>query len=154
MSIRSKLQQSKTPTVVFVTTSHADRIKQELAAAGISKMGLRSFGSRYLPQIIHQDEHIGGVVYGRQTSDTALLVATTQRILFLDKKPLFVDENEVSYDVVSGISFSHAGFGSTLTLHTRIEDYTLHTLNQKAARNFMEFVENQTQVRSQRRDLF
>jgi flavorubredoxin len=140
--------------VVFVTTDHAGRVRQELIAAGISKTGLRSFGSRYLPQIVHQDEHIGGVVYGRQTNDSALLIATNQRILFLDKKPLFVDENEVSYDVVSGISFSHAGFGSTVTLHTRIEDFTLHTLNQKAARIFMEYVESQTQIHKQRRDLF
>lgn len=154
MYLHPKPNQAQFQPKGIPASDHVLRVKNELTAAGISRIGMRSFASRYLPLIIHENEHIGGVVYGRQTSDTAMLIATDHRILFLDKKPLFVDEDEVTYDVVSGISFSHAGFGSTITLHTRIKDFSLRTLNQRAARIFMEYVEGKTQIRSQRKDYF
>ncbi len=121
--------------------SHKERIKRELRALGVTKHALRRGGGRYLPSMIHPDEHIGGVVYGRRDSSFVVLVATDRRIIFLDKQPLFINEDEITYFVVSGVSYSHAGIGSTITLHTRIKDYPIRTLNQKCATGFMRYVE-------------
>jgi hypothetical protein len=97
--------------------------------------------SEYLPAIIHPDEEIGGVVYGHHPEGFAMLVATDRRIIFLDKKPMFEVEDEVTYDVVSGVSIGHAGFGSTVVLHTRIKDYPIRTYNLKCAYGFVEYIE-------------
>ncbi len=124
------------------TISHYDRVTQELRDLGVSKVALKRMESRYLPNIIHSDEHLGGVVYGHHEDGYAMLVATDRRIIFLDKKPLFVNEDEITYNVVSGISYGHAGFGTTVKLHTRIKDYTIRTYNKKCAESFVEYIES------------
>jgi hypothetical protein len=91
---------------------------------------------------MHTDEHLGGVVYGKYTDGFALLAATDRRILFLDVKLMFVHEDEISYDVVSGISFGHVGVLSTVTLHTKVRDYQIRTYNQRCAEGFIAYIES------------
>jgi hypothetical protein len=122
--------------------SHSARIKRELSALGVTKYGLLKQESRYLPNLIHPSEQLGGVVYGRHEDGSVMLVATDRRVIYVDKKPLFVNEDEITYDVVSGVSFSHVGVGSTVTLHTRIKDYRIRTLNQKCAKRFIAYIES------------
>lgn len=121
---------------------HGERIREELQAAGLSKQALSSMECRYLPHIIHGDEHIGGAIYGWQAGNLAILVATNRRIIFLDKKPLFINKEEVSYFVVSGVTANHSLVGSELILHTRIKDYILHTFNKKSVQHFVDFIES------------
>jgi len=122
--------------------THKQRVAQELRAAGVSSLTMYRMESRYMPTIIHAKEHIMGVVYGQGSEGFAMLVATDRRVVYLDKKPLFMKEDEVTYDVVSGMSFSSAGVGSTVTLHTRVKDYTLRTFNKKSAAIFVAYIES------------
>ncbi len=122
--------------------SHSERIKNELTALGVTKYGLLKMESRYLPHIIHKDEHIGGVVYGRNEEGSVMLVATDRRVIYLDKKPMFVNEDELTYDVVSGVNFSRAGVGSVVILHTKVKNYSMRTLNQTCAEGFVEYIES------------
>lgn len=121
--------------------SHAQRIKDELRGVGASFVDLLMPETRSLPFIIHTDEYIRGAVYGRTKDGVGILVATDRRIIFLDKKMLFMKFDEITYEVVSGISMGFSGLFGTLTLHTRIGDYTLKTLNQKCATKFAEYIE-------------
>ncbi len=121
--------------------NHRRRIIQELKDLGMTRVGLLHGASRYLPSIVHADEHIGGLVYGQNLDGFVILVATDRRIIYLDKKPLFVNEDEVTYDVVSGINYSHAGWGSTVVLHTRVKDFKIRTFNERCANNFSEYIE-------------
>ena len=70
-----------------------------------------------------------------------LLAATDRRIIYLNKKPLFIDQDDITYDVVFGMSFGQAGLGSTFSLHTLIRVYKVRTFNRKAAQNFVQFIE-------------
>lgn len=121
--------------------NHADRVKMELRQLGVTKWGLMTSESQYLPKIIHQNEKLGAVIYGRHSDGFAMLVATDRRVIFLDKKPFFVNEDEITYDVISGVRFTHAGMGNTVTLHTRIKDYAIKTLNEQCAERFVEYIE-------------
>ena len=133
---------SRAPLPVIVNPiSHRDRVMQDLRNLGVTKLGLARMESRYLPHIIHPDEIIGGVVYGHSQDGFVMLIATETRVIFLDKKPLYVNQDEITYYVISGISISHAGVGSTVTLHTRIKDYKIRTYNYKCANNFVEYIE-------------
>jgi hypothetical protein len=120
---------------------HQQRVTQELKALGVTKLGLATSESHYLPHIIHPDEHLGGVVYGRHHDGFVMLIATDRRIIFLDNKPLYVNQDEINYYVVSGVSYKKAGVASTVTLHTRVKEYAIQTFNQKCAEGFVEYIE-------------
>lgn len=122
--------------------SHKDRIRKELVAAGVSTYGLQKSESRYLPQVIHEDEHIGGVVYGRYENGGAMLIATDKRVIFLDKKPLFTTNEEVPYNVVSGFKIGRTGLVNSISLHTRVKDFHLRYVNLLCATNFKEYLES------------
>ena len=123
---------------------HAQRVQQELVAAGVSPYGLRKSVSRYVAKVLHNDEHIGGVVYGRYENGSGKLVATDKRVLFLDKKQFFTADEEVSYAVVSGIKISRSGIITSLTLHTRVKDFSLRYVNQACALGFKKYVESRS----------
>lgn len=126
----------------LATQLHAFRIKGILTDLGMSRFALASEEAHYLPKIVYADEQIGGVVYGLHQDGFALMAATDRRVIFLDKKPLFDTVDEIRYEVISGVSFGHAGIGSTITLHTKIKDYKMRTFNQKTAIGFVKFIES------------
>lgn len=121
---------------------HRLRIKQELVDAGLNKLGFMYGETRYLPRIIHDDEHIEAAVTGRGRTGRAMLIATDKRAIYLDKKPLFIKADELTYYVVSGVTFSQSILIAKITLHTRMGDYSLRTTNVAAARQFRDFIES------------
>lgn len=123
------------------------RLRHELKKAGVTRYGMRKFAMHYLPKLIHGEEHIGGVVYGRYTDkqsgnkwNEGLLIATNLRIIFLDHKPGFTATDEISYRAISGVNLTTAVF-SAVTLHTRLGDYQIRFVNTKCADIFVHFVE-------------
>jgi hypothetical protein len=123
------------------TDTHYERIQQELHDAGVSWYGMVMMESRYLPRIIHNDESIKGVVYGWQPLGMVMLVATNHRLIFLDKKPFYLRDDEVGYDSVRGISYYHAGLTSSIILHTQVQDYMIRTFNKDCLQKFIDYVE-------------
>lgn len=129
-------------------TPQVRRVRQELRAAGVTSFGLAKFASRYLPTALHPNEHIKGAVYGRYAQGQGLLrwtegmlVATDRRILFIEHKPGFSTIDELTYDVVSGIKRIFAWPFSSLTLHTKLGDYTLRFANAKCIDILVRYVE-------------
>lgn len=127
-------------------TEHEKRIQQELKLAGVSKFGMRKFTVKYLPKIIHKNEHVKGVVYGRYNDNSGMplnegaLVATDLRIIFLDHKPGFTRTDEITYEVVSGITTITTLF-SSVSLHTKLGDFVVRFANSKCAAIFVSYVE-------------
>ena len=121
--------------------THYKRVIQDLRNLGATPRATLSLAGRYLPSIIHPHEQLRGVVYGRCKGIFSMLVATDRRILFLEKKPLFTDEDEISYYMVGGVSYSKAGIGATVTLHTRIKDFVIKTLNEHCVDGFVRYIE-------------
>ena len=128
---------------VDMDSPHARRIIQELKAVGVTRHGLAKPESRELPGVIHDDEHIGGVIYGQIGSAiSAMLIATDHRVIFLNKQPFSNTTDELTYDVVSGVKSSTAGPFTSVVLHTRISDYTFRYVNSNCARIFIKYIEN------------
>lgn len=125
-----------------VEPGHYQRVRRDLKNAGVTWYGMLKNESQYLPRLIHADEQIKGVVYGRYQNGSAMLVATNKRVIFLDKKALFTTFDEVSYDIVSGVSLSSQNGHGTLTLYTRVANYCLRFVNTKAAQRFVTFLES------------
>ena len=82
-----------------------------------------------------------GSVYGKYQEGRGALIATDQRVLFVDKKPLFVHVDELTFMIIGGVTFTKAAFISYVTVHTRLGDYKLRTFNIKNAANFVDYIE-------------
>lgn len=121
----------------------AARIRRELLDAGITLYGLLKSESRYLPKIMHDNEHVEAIVYGQHHSSSVMLIATDERIVFLDKKPMATMFDEVSYEVISGIEFDIHIFFATLVLHTPVKNYDIKFANLRCAERFARHIEKQ-----------
>jgi general stress protein 26 len=117
------------------------RVRDELKAVGVGPIGLRMPESKELARILEPDEHIGGAVYGKYSGGLAWLVATDERVIFMDKKPFLTSTDELTYDVVAGVKSSRAGLFYSVVLHTRVADYAVRFINAKCANIFVKFVE-------------
>jgi len=122
--------------------------KSTLRILGADEFDLLLPETKVIAKSTHPDEVIVGIVYGRykqgnaeHTSGRGVLVATDRRILLLDKKPIFLKCDELSYNVVSGINYSKAGIGGTITLHSRTGDITIRTYNVKCGDTFVKAIE-------------
>ena len=121
--------------------AHVRRIRQELRQVGVTIYGLNKSESRYLPHIIHEDEHIGGIVYGQYGSSSAMLIATNKRVIFLDCKLMVTLSDELTYDAISGVEFDVHTLFATVILQTRIGNYTIRFVNIKSADRFCDYIE-------------
>jgi hypothetical protein len=119
----------------------AKRVKRELLDAGCTLYGLMKSESRVLPNLLHPHEHIEAVVYGQHRSNSVMLVATDERIIYIDKKPMALFLDEVSYEVVSGIEFEIHTFFAALVLHTPVKNYDIRSANLRCAENFARHIE-------------
>jgi len=112
-----------------------------------------------LPLVIRPKEIIEGLVYGRYEYESqngtdigrGTLVATDQRVLLLDKKPMFIRCDELPYRIVSGITRTAVWFTSNIVLHTRTGDIHLRTFNPRCARNFTEAIDMELRNRDEKR---
>jgi hypothetical protein len=61
---------------------------------------------RELRKVLTADEVIQHCVNGRYENGFAMLVATNQRLLLIDHKPMFVAIEDIRYDMIAEIDFS------------------------------------------------
>ena len=118
-----------------------DRVIAELRALGMRPWGLWRFDVRYLPNIIHEQEHIKAVSYGTNSGGSGMLVATDRRVIYLSKKPMFIKADELTYDIIGGITYGDVGVQATIILHSRIGDFKLTTFNLRLAQGFRDYIE-------------
>src|ERR1019366_3772086 len=120
---------------------HVKRIKRELDKAGMSRYGQFKMTSRYLPTLIAEDEHIKGVIYGQCPHGLAMIVATNERVIYMERKPGFTSSDDISYDVVAAVTQNTIPMATSVTLHTRVGNYTLRFVNPKCADIFVHYIE-------------
>ena len=132
---------------------HKRQVYADLRKIGADNYDMWLPETNYLPSILHADEQLIGVVYGRYqqkgrygeepktlSTGRGMLAVTNQRILFLDKKPMFLRSDTIPRAIVSGITFSKTLFGAYIGLHTRAGDFSIRTYNPRAAEHFVEAV--------------
>lgn len=128
---------------------HEERVREELLRAGFPRAALRKFTAKYLPEVINENEHIGGAVYGRYSETSTgplnwtegMLVATDKKVLFINHKPGYTNVDELTYFVVAGVKYVSAWPFASVTLHTRMGDFLLKFANPVCAKRFVKYVE-------------
>ncbi len=99
-------------------------VHPSLIEARLGKLGFRS--SRWfkaeiseLQHILMHDEEIVSLACGRYFGSFALVVATDQRLLIIDKRVFFMTIEDIRYDMVSEIDFNMQQiYAANLTLYT------------------------------------
>lgn len=121
--------------------SHVSRINDDLRRVGFKSYGFMKSETRALPDIIASDEPILGCIYGQYSGGSGMLVATDRRILFVDKKPMHLLLEEMTFERVVDIGVDWQPFYSMVTLNTRGEKYIFKYVNTKCARIFVRYLE-------------
>lgn len=120
-----------------------DELRSDLLSIGASRYSLWLPETKYLARLLEPDERVHGAVYGRYKdgSGRGALFATKRRVIFIDKKPLFVHFDELGFMFINSVTFSHTGPYGIVALHTRSGDFIIRTLKISAAENFVKVVE-------------
>ena len=128
---------------------HTAYIKRRLRKLGAVQYDLMLPETNVLPLVVHPDEVVEGIVYGKYRQDSVppvsgrgLMVATDMRILLVDRKPFYMKCNEISYAVISAVSYSRVGAAGTVVLHTRLGNISIRTFNEDCAQNFVQAIES------------
>lgn len=127
----------------------SQRIQQELKDAHVTGYGRIKQESRFLHNIIEDNEHIKAVIYGLYGEDgvsvqsnSGMLVATDKRLIFIDRKPLFSDVDELGYEAVIGINVNKAPLFSAVDVHTARKEFHFRNVNKKCASKFERYIES------------
>ncbi len=96
---------------------------------------------RELPRIMFEGEQINHLINGRWSGGFATLVATDQRVLLIDKKPLYLTLEDIRYDMISDVMFNNRLINATLLLGTLNKTITFMSFNQHKLREFTNFVQ-------------
>lgn len=137
------------PATIHTTADKKRRqVQSQLMAAGFSKWGLSKSEAQYLPNLIGNNEQIQAAVYGHSDRGSIMLIATDKRIIYLDTKPMFVKAEDISYDMVGGITFEWVLYHGVVVLHTRLGNFRVRTMNRRAAQNFRNIVQSRCVVHS------
>jgi len=103
--------------------------------------------TKAMSSVIHPGEKLLGVVYGRYKDDRdgtvsrGVLIATDQRVVLLNKKPLFTQNDEFAYRTIGGVEYTRVWPAGTVTLHNRMGDIHVRTFNRKCAETFVAAIE-------------
>lgn len=74
--------------------------------------------ARELPRILLPGEIIQQAIMGRYTGGFAMLCATDQRLLLIDKKPFYLTIEDIRYDMLSELDYRHQLLDATLHIQT------------------------------------
>jgi hypothetical protein len=97
---------------------HPSVIEARLSHLGIRLSRWFKAEIKELEHILAEHEQIVSVVPGRYFGGFALLVATDQRLLLIDKRTFFMTVDDIRYDMISEIDFNMRLLDCTLHLFT------------------------------------
>ena len=97
---------------------HPSVIEARLGELGFKASRWFNAEIRELEHILMEDEKIISLACGRYFGSFALLVATDQRLLLIDKRVFFMTIEDTRYDMISEIDYNSQVYSATVTVFT------------------------------------
>lgn len=121
-------------------------VSSQNVAAQLKKIGVsvKYWGAaevRELQHVLMTNEEIVGLINGRYENGFATLVATNQRLLLIDKKPLYLTIEDLRYDTVAEIDYSARLLDSTIRVMTFNKALAFTSIRQKRLRSLANYVQ-------------
>ena len=123
-------------------------ISYKLVQEQLSSLGLnyRFFGkpeTRELANILNAGELIHFCTYGYYQGGSALLVATSNRLLLVDKRPFFLNLEDIRYEMINQVNFAGRMLDATVHLHTGSKQLKFRSFADAKLRGLCNFVQDQ-----------
>lgn len=134
---------------------HPSEIESRLGGLGFKASRWFKPEINELQHILMEDEKIVVLACGRYFGSYALLVATDQRLLLIDKRVFFMTVEDTRYDMISEIDYSAQAYSATVTIFTmnKTHKFTsikfkkqLRDLTSYVQRRVMEIRQHATQI--------
>ena len=93
-------------------------IEKQLAAIGADFHLWGRAEKHELQNILVEGEQITHCLNGRYEGGFAMLCATDRRLLLIDKKPFYLTVEDVRYDMISEVDYSHRLLNATVSICT------------------------------------
>jgi hypothetical protein len=110
---------------------HLNLIETQLSQLGIRTSRWFKAEIRELQHILMEREKIIALVTGRYFGGFAIIVATDQRILIIDKKVLFLTVEDIRYDMIAEVDYNARLFDATVTMFTVNKQHHFTTYKNK-----------------------
>lgn len=118
-------------------------VESQLRKIGFGTGYINRAEIKELENILLVEEEIYECVNGYYEGGVALLVATDVRVLLIDKKPMgFLNVDDVRFDMISDIDYSHRFIGSKLTLNSGMSSLCFNSYNQERLRKLVGHIQH------------
>lgn len=116
-------------------------IEAQLTKLGVKQTFFCRPEVRELRHILMDHEGVVRFVNGRYHGGFAILVATEQRLLLIDKKPLYLTVEDIRYDMISEVDISARLFDATVIIFTVNKQLSFSAVRQRLLRNLTAYVQ-------------
>lgn len=96
-----------------------------------------------LADILLPDEIVEHCVNGQYERGFAMLVATNQRVLLIDKKPMYLSLEDIRFDMISEIDYNHRMLNATVFICTLNKALSFTAYNHGRLRKLFHYVQTQ-----------
>jgi len=123
-------------------------ISYKLVQEQLSSLGLnyRFFGkpeTRELANILNPGERIHFCSYGYYQGGSALLIATSNRLLLVDKRPFYLNLEDIRYEMINQVNFAGRMIDAVVHLHTGSKQLRFRSFADSRLRALCNFVQDQ-----------
>lgn len=116
-------------------------IDAQLTKLGVRKTWFCRPEIRELQHVLMDNEQLTRCVQGRYHGGFAILAATEQRLLLIDKKPLYLTVEDIRYDMISEVDISARLFDATVTIFTVNKQLVFSAVRQQKLREVTAYVQ-------------
>jgi len=117
------------------------KIEEQLHEIGFRAHGWGRGEIKELCKILADDEVILQCVNGYYQNGFAMLIATSQRLLLVDQKPMFLTIEAVWYDKIGQIEYNHRLLNSNLCISSPSKDIRFTSMNQIRLRQILAYAQ-------------
>ena len=103
-----------------------------------------------LQHVLVPGEQIQVCINGRYEGGFAMLCATDQRLLLIDKKPMYLTMEDVRYDMVAEVDFSHRLIDATIKVCTPNKNLVFTTWRKPELRKMTSYLQHRVMEIRQR----
>jgi hypothetical protein len=121
---------------------HLHTVEEQLKAIGCN---FRFFGRpeiRELTKILLPGETIAQCTNGYYEGGIALLVVTDHRLLLVDRKPMYLTIEDLRFDMISEIDFSHRLLNATVRIFSTNKSLMFTSWNHVRLRRLVEYLQH------------
>lgn len=128
---------------------HLSEVKDQLSAIGANNLMWGRGEIRELPKILFEGERLRHVLNGRYEGGFALLCATDQRVILIDKKPFYLTLEDTRYEMISDVQFNHRLIDASIWIGTVHKRLSFKAYHHTKLRNMSNFIQQQVMLSRQ-----